>query len=992
MAILLYKLGHFAFRRAWLVLGAWALAIAVSLGLGLGFGGTLQDSFAIPGSESQDAIDQLAAVFPQTAGASADVILRDPAGGVLKNDYLTEIDNFVHEAEDVGYVAGAVSPFSEYATLSVNDSGSTAIVQVTFSGSAESIPPESLDELRAAAEPLRQAGLDVVFGGSAFQSFAFGLTIVELFGVIFAALVLIVTFGSFIPAGLPLVTAFVGLGASLPLVLFAAAFSTISTTTPMLGLMIGLAVGIDYALFILMRHRQQLARGMAPAESAAVAVATAGGSVVFAGVTVVIALVGLLIVGIPFLGTMGVAAAGSVIAAMLAAVTMLPALMGVLGARLAPKPGSRAARRAIAAAAETDAGTPHKPTLGDRWVTTVLRAPVLAIIGVVGILGTLAIPAFSLQLALPDPGSDPKGTESREAYDLIAEEFGPGRNGALIVTVDITQTTDVLDDLEAISERLAEVDGVAAVSRGVPNETLDTGVIQVIPETGPADPATTELVQEIRAIAPEIEEEFGTALAVTGRTAVEIDVSSRLNDALLPFGVVVVGLSVVLLAMVFRSILVPVKAALGYLLSVFAAFGAVVAVMQWGWGADLIHAEPGPILSFMPIVLMAILFGLAMDYEVFLVSGMREAYVHGVHGRSLRPAEENRIAREAVVRGFGGAARVVTAAALIMFFIFAAFVPEGMAAIKPIAIGLAVGIAADAFLVRMTLVPAVLALAGRHAWRLPGWLDRVLPNLDVEGVSLEAHRQAASWAVGRVAAGDAVTVEGLVVGEEDAAYGPVRFSASAGSITLVGDFGMATAERRLVGATLAGRLPLVSGQAHVLGRPLPSEASQVAQIVALADVDGPLLADVAVTLGELLAERIAQAGPLWRSFGTRRRAQLRIDRLNLVLRELGRPAGLEAATGVAALPQLERALAFAAVALAENTPVIVLDGVDAFPNHGDATAFLRGIDRLIPASITVIVAVPGLAGVAAPARVQIASTQRHGPLEVRPAQLEGVSR
>ena len=981
MATLLYRLGRFAYRRAWIVIAAWLVAVGIAVGLGLGLGGTLKDSFAIPGTESQHAIDQLAAVFPQTAGAAAEVIVRDGDGGQLE-DHLAAIDDFVETVADIVGIEGAVSPFDEYATDAVNEAGTTGIVQVTFSGSAEEVADASIVELRAAAEPLEAAGLEVVFGGAVFQDLTIGLSIIEVFGVVFAALVLLVTFGSFVAAGLPLLSALLGLGASLPLVLFAAAFATISTTTPMLGLMIGLAVGIDYALFILMRHRQQLAGGMDPEESAAVSVATAGGSVVFAGVTVVIALVGMVIVGIPFLGSMGVAAAGSVIAAMLAAVTLLPAVMGLLGRRLAPKPGSRAARRALAAQAELDGAEPppHRPSMGERWVRTVLKAPVVAIVGVVAVLGTLAIPAFSLQLALPTPGDEPEGTEIREAYDLIAEEFGPGRNGPLIVTVDITQTVDVLDDLESIAARLGALDGVAAVSKGAPNATLDTGVIQVIPETGPTDPATAGLVHEIRAIAPEIDARYGTPIAVTGRTAVQIDVSQRLNEALLPFGLVVVGLSVVLLALVFRSILVPVKAALGYLLSVFAAFGVVVAVFQWGWGAELIHAQPGPILSFMPIIIMAILFGLAMDYEVFLVSGMREAYVHGTARRVLDARQRSAVAREAVVRGFAGAARVVTAAALIMFFVFAAFVPEGMSAIKVIALGLAVGIAVDAFLVRMTLVPAVMALAGRHAWSIPRWLDRLLPDVDVEGVQLDAHRSDAAWAAERLAAGEAVTVDGLVVGEESGAFGPVRFSAAQGSIALVGDFGLPAGERRLVGAVIAGRVPALAGRAQLLGHPLPSDAARVARLVALAEVDGPDRSDGDPTLGRLMGERLRLTGPLRGLLSSQRRARSRIDRLDRVLRDLGRPYALSPSSGVAALPQVERALALTAVALAEGTPVLLLDGVDRFSSEAEATAFLVGLALLVPADVTVVVAVPGLAGVPAPERVRIASTGRRSAL------------
>ncbi|WP_294179655.1 MMPL family transporter [uncultured Schumannella sp.] len=986
MATLLFRLGRFAYRRALLVITAWLIATAAALGGGLLLGGTLQDSYEIPGTESQEAIDLLAAVFPQTAGASAQIVVHDPDGGVIETTVSDQIETLVDELNDIDGVEQAVSPFSEFANEAISDDGDTVLVQVQFSGSMEEIAGSTLDDLRAATEALQDDGFQVAYGGNVFESFSFGLTIIELVGVAFAALVLIVTFGSFVAAGLPLLSAFLGLGVSLGGVLVVAGFTTISTTTPMLALMIGLAVGIDYALFILNRHRQQLATGMDAEESAATSVATAGGSVVFAAITVVIALAGLLVVGIPFLGTMGVAAAGSVVTAMLAALTLLPALMGLLKHRLAPRASSRAAARARAELAESagEAVPAHKPTLGERWVGLVVKAPIVAILAVVGVLGTLAIPAFSLQLALPSGATQAEGTDTRESYDLIAAEFGEGQNGPLIVTVDITQTTEIFEQLEAISDEIAELDGVASASDGVPNETLDTGIIQVVPETGPADAETTALVQEIRALAPELEERYDTEISVTGTTAVQIDISQRLDSALLPFGIIVVGLSIVLLTAVFRSILVPIKAALGYLLSLLAGMGASVAVFQWGWGAELLHAEAGPILSFMPVLLMAILFGLAMDYELFLVSGMRESYVHQTVGKTLSAREENRIARDSVVRGFAGAARVVTAAALIMFFVFAAFVPEGSDVIKVIALGLAVGIAADAFLIRMTLVPAVMALAGRWAWKIPRWLDRILPDLDVEGAGLAQHREASEWAHERLAAGDAVTLDALTLGTEREAVGPFRLAVPLGAIALLDTDRVDAAERRLLAATIAGRIPPLAGRAQVLGHPLPSESSRAARRVALGDLDGPGRAGVGAELGVLLAERIRVTGSLARSVRAHQITAARIARLNATLRELGLRGDLTASTALAELPQLDRALALATVALAEDTPLVILDAVSAFGDPEDAAVFIRGLDRLAPATTTVIVGVPGLAVAPSAARRMITT--------VSVAAIEGVAR
>lgn len=979
MATLLYRLGRAAYRRALLVLVAWLVAAGGILAGGLALGGTMQDSYDIPGTESQQAIDLLAAVFPQTAGASAQIVVQDPTGAALDVAHGTQIARVVDDVTDVDGVEQASDPYGEYSVDSVSADGSTAIISVQFSEESSDVTPQMLDDVRAATEPLTDAGLVVAYGGQVFQHVTFGLTIIEGVGVLFAFLVLLVALGSLVAAGLPLVIAIVALLGSMGGVLGLAAFMPVSTSTPMLALMIGLAVGIDYALFILSRHRSQLATGMDPEESVATAIATAGSSVVFAGLTVVIALAGLLVVGIPFLGLMGVTAAIAVVLAMLASTTLLPALLGLLKGRMTPKPGSRASRRALASAALHDAGaeTPvHRPTLGERWVKLVVKAPVVAVLAVVGVLGTLAIPAASLELALPDGGSQAEGSTTREAYDIVTDEFGPGRNGPLVVTVDITQTVDVLDDLDAIADRIAALDGVETVGPGLPNETLDTAVIQVIPATGPSDPATADLVRDLRALGPDIAADFGTPIAVTGATAVAIDISARLDAALLPFGVIVVGLSVLLLMLVFRSLLVPIKAALGYLLSVLASFGVVVAVFQWGWGAEALDVVPGPILSFMPILLMAILFGLAMDYEVFLVSGMREAYVHGLSAQpDADRRERDAIARRAVVRGFSSAARVVTAAALIMFFVFAAFVPEGASVIKVIALGLAVGIAVDAFLIRMTLVPAVMAIAGRAAWYLPGWLARRLPNLDIEGEGLRSAREAIDWAENRRTAGEAITLDELVTGDTR----PVSLSVPAGAIALVGGD---PAERRVVAATVAGRVAPLAGRAQVAGHPIPVESARVARLVALADL-GAGRTEAAVPVGELLHERLRLTGAWWRAPRSERRTRAWVSRIRGALSGLG-PASVivDEHTSLSDLPRLERAVVLAAAALAERAPVVLLDVADPLPED-EARALLVALDRLTPAATTVVLGTPGARALAfgAPARVTLATfATSAGPL------------
>jgi len=981
MATLLFRLGRFAYKRALLVLIAWALLAAGALAGGLALGGQLQDSYAIPGTESQKAIDLLSAVFPQTAGASAEIVVQDGHGANLKSADGPLIEKVVTRLNDVTGVEQALSPYSGYATAAVSHDGSTVIIAVQFTDTAEKVSDAELAAVQKATAPLRDAGLTVEYGGQVYQQVDVGVSWTEALGVIFAAVVLIVTFGSLLAAGLPLLSAMIALAVSMGVVLTTASFVTVSSTTPLLALMIGLAVGIDYALFILSRHRSQLASGMDAGESAATAVATAGSSVIFAGVTVMIALVGLLIVGIPFLGLMGVAAAVAVLLAMLAATTLLPAVMGLLGRRLTPRISKRAARRA-------KAERPARPSLGQRWVALVLKAPVVAVIAVVGVLGAVAIPAASLALALPDGGSQPTGTTARSAYDLVSHEFGPGRNGPLIVTVDITQTTQVMGDLKAIGDRIATLPGVDSVSAGTPNATLDTAIIQVIPTTGPSDQKTTQLVERIRALEPAIAAKYATPIAVTGATAVAIDISSRLDSALLPFGLIVVGLSVLLLTVVFRSLLVPIKAALGYLLSVLASFGAVVAVFQWGWGGAELGAVPGPILSFMPVLLMAILFGLAMDYEVFLVSGMREAYVRGV--ATLRDgasaAERNAVAKAAIVSGFSGAARVVTAAALIMFFVFGAFVPEGSAVIKVIALGLAVGVFVDAFLIRMTLVPAVMALAGRAAWYLPRWLNRVLPNVDIEGEGLRHHREATAWALDRLAAGEAISADRLVVSSGTGAgavtVGPISLSVAPGSIALIDSTGLTASTgpggdstaRRLLAAAIGGRLEPRAGRAQVGGHPLPSDAARVSRMVAIAELSGPSRAGVSATLGDLLEERLRLTSPWYLAPIARRRARIRAGRVSGALQGFDRQTvPVDASTRVESLPQLERAVALAEVALSERTPVVLLDALDPFADQLDARAFLLALDRLAPSSTTVVVGMPGLHRIAeaTPRRIRV---------------------
>ncbi|TDW31131.1 MMPL family transporter [Cryobacterium psychrophilum] len=930
MATALYRIGHFAYRRAWLVIGVWVVLLGAILGGGVALGGQTQESYAIPGTESQDSIDKLAAVFPAAAGAQVQAVYTVPSGAsVTDAPYRTAIEDMATVIEGIAGVNAVISPYSEYASNAISSDEQTAFTQVQLTGPSTDVVPSTLQDLTDTATLGEKAGLEVAFGGQVFQDNTFGITITEIFGVLFAGVVLLITFGSLMAAGMPLLMALIGVGVAIGGITTISAFVPVSSTAPMLALMLGLAVGIDYSLFILSRHRTQMATGESPHESAATAVATAGSAVVFAGLTVIIALLGLLVVGIPFLSVMGVGAAFAVLVSIAVAVTLLPALLGLAGARLAPKPGGRAHRRATT----PDTG---RPTLGRRWVGLVLKAPIVAAILVVGVLGTLAIPALSLDLNLPDGASEPAGSTQLKAYQLIEQGFGPGYNGPLIVVVDITQTTEIFPSLDAIGAEIRTLPDVAYVGTGTPNPSVDTAIIQVMPGSAPDAPETKVLVQAIRDLGPGIDQKFGTPITVTGATAVGIDISNRLTGALIPFALIVVGLSIVLLTMVFRSLFVPIKAALGFLLSVFAALGVTVAIFQWGWFADVIGVEnPGPILSFLPILLMAVLFGLAMDYEVFLVSGMREEFVKTGN------------ARQSVIHGFSHAGRVVTAAALIMFFVFFAFVPEGTGAIKGIAFALAIGVFLDAFLVRMTLVPAAMALAGKAAWWIPAWLARLLPNVDIEGEGLRRHLLDNAWATEQSAA---ITAEEAVFGVADTTIGPLSFNAARGSVLRLG---APASARRVIAATFAGRLDPVSGRLQVAGSPLPSERGRALRSVALAEV----AADTGQTLGDVVTERVLLSRPWYRGRTTRATVNTWIGRLNAV-----RDSGLEPAepvtrdTLLASLSGHDRALAAVTAALAENPAVLVVDLGDALPEDSMQRDLQTVLADLVPSAVTLVIA------------------------------------
>lgn len=841
MSTLLYSLGRWSYRHGWRVLIAWLLLLGIGGAGAALLGQGTDNTFSIPGTEAQEGLEQLGRTFPEASGTSAQFIVVAAEGDrVDEAPYLDDIRATIGELEDIEGVLAVTDPFDEMVTGLVTDEASAAIVRLQFDGQATDVSPEAREALTDVVGELRDelpAGAEAELGGDLFSTSVPGVTITEAVGIIIALLVLIVTFRSFLIAGLPLVTALIGVGLSMALILFATVFTTISSTTPLLALMLGLAVGIDYALFIVARHQDQVREGIDPEESIARATGTAGSAVVFAGITVLIALVGLSFANIPFLTTMGIAAALAVAIAVLVTLTLIPALLGFLGGRVRGWQSRARDRRA-----RRSGPTRARRGFAQRWVGGVTKHPIITTVAVIVGLGITAIPATQLALALPNAGMLPESSQARKSYDLIAQEFGPGFNGPLIMTGTIVTSTDPVGLMDDLAAEVEKVPGVDTVSLATPNQSADTGIIQLIPTTAPDEPATAQLVRDLRAQHDRLLDEYGVDLKVTGFTAIAIDISDRLGAALLPFAIFVVGLSFILLMIVFRSIAVPLTAALGYLLSVAAAFGIVAAVFEWGWFADLLHVtRTGPVISFMPIVLMGVLFGLAMDYQVFLVTRMREDFVHA--SRERRGRGDRLTAITSVRSGFTASARVVTAAGLIMFAVFAAFIPEGDTAIKPIALGLAAGIAIDAFLVRMTLIPAVMTLLADRAWWIPRWLDRVLPHIDIEGDAVRRENEYADWPEPDTTA-VAVAQNLTLADDEHVLFSGVDLRLEPGQTLVVSSSEPLVARSLLL--TLAGRVAPSEGLLKVCGHLLPGRSAWVRSHVGVA-----LLADTDDPIGEL---------------------------------------------------------------------------------------------------------------------------------------------
>jgi RND superfamily putative drug exporter len=708
MATYLYRLGKWSYDRRWIVLGGW-LAVLVAVGvLAAAFGGTKSNKFEVPGTESQQAQELLEERYPAASGAYARVVFAAPEGETLKDaENKAAVDATLAEAKGAEEVSGVTQ-------LTLSQDATIGYADVIYPVPSSEISEPAREELAAIAATGEQAGLQVEFsGGIAAEEAEHGS---ESMGMLVAYLVLAITLASLLAAGMPLLTAILGVTIGITGLTALSGVIDLSETAPTLATMLGLAVGIDYALFILARHKQNLGGGMELRESVAQATGTAGSAVVFAGATVVIALTGLAVVNIPFLTVMGLAAAATVTIAVAIAISLLPALLGFAGARIA-RPnrflgGTRERKRA---------------PMSRRWVTFVTRRPAAVLLTGLALLTVIAIPATHMKLGLPDGSSEPSSSTERRSYDLLTAGFGPGFNGTLTIVVDAPEVARSEQEQfgKQVSATLQDFPGVAAVSPAMPNEAGDLWIVQVTPTDGPASDETRDLVTALRDKADELPKDAGIAAYVTGQTAINIDTADRLSDALPLYIAVVVGLALALLMVVFRSILVPLKAAAGFLLSIAASLGVTVWIFQDGNLNGLFDvAQAGPIVSFLPILLIGILFGLAMDYEVFLVSRMRERFAHTGD------------AQDAVITGYTQSGRVVTAAATIMMVVFGAYILSSDPIIKSIGLALAFGILADAFLVRLTLVPAVMALLGRRAWWMPRRVERLVPNLDIEGERL----------------------------------------------------------------------------------------------------------------------------------------------------------------------------------------------------------------------------------------------------------------
>ena len=733
MNAFLDTVGRWCAKRHWEVIVAWVIILGALIGLRSVFGGHFENNYTVTGSESAQGLSVLKKEFPAQGGYAGQIVFHAPTGSVATQT--NAVNTAMANVAKLPHVLNAVSPFAVPNSPQVAKNGTTAYGNVSWDVVPPSLDTAYLHQLDNAVAPARTAGLQVEYGGGAGQ---IGQTTddktSEIIGLSCALVLLLFMFGSVVAAVMPLLSALFSVFAGLALVGLLAAAITFPTTAPTVATLLGLGVAIDYGLFLMARHREQLDHGVPVIKSAGRATATSGAAIVVAGSTVVVSILGLYVSGVPFVGAMGLASAIVVAVAMLAALTLMPAFMGVakqnvraIKDRRAAKRATRgnvdeataAARLAKLTAASDEA---HENSAFARWGRKVSNRPWPWAIAATGVLVVLAIPLFSLRLGQLDAGTNPTSESIRRAYDLIATNFGPGANGPLTVVVQLPsgnspQANQTL--LANTQSTLSKTPGVAAVAPPSVNSANTTAVINVVPTTSPQDAATTKLANDLRdSVLPTVP----AKTYVVGTTAGYIDFTAKIAKRMPWLILTVVLLAFVLLTVAFRSIVIATKAAILNLLSVAAAYGVVVAIFQWGWGSSLINIhEKLPIPAFVPMLMFAIVFGLSMDYEVFLISRVHEAWT------------KTGDAHRSVAIGIGSTARVITTAAGIMIVVFTSFVLDPDPTVKMLAIGMAAAVLIDASIIRMILVPAVMSLLGRHAWWIPRWLDRIMPNLDIEG-------------------------------------------------------------------------------------------------------------------------------------------------------------------------------------------------------------------------------------------------------------------
>ena len=702
----------FVARHPWRVVLGWVLLAVVLVAAAQAAGGELTDNFSLPGAESQQAQDLLSREFLQQAGVEVKAVFRTPNGRLTDPAAQQAIADFRARAARIHDVNQVSDPFASPGDISQD--GATGLVRIRYGGIGRELDPDDVQALLDLGDAPRSTGLIVEFSGPPVRELETQeRRLAEIVGIAFALVVLLVAFGSVLAAGIPVITALVALGMGTLLILLAASRLDIVTQAPVFGAMLGIGVGIDYALFVISRFREQLAAGQPPPEAARIAVTTAGRAVAFAGIIVVVALLGLFFIGIPLIANLGLSAAFVVLLEMLIAISLLPALLRIVGQRID--------FLSIPFLRYTAGG---ERGLWYRFSRLVQRRSWLWLIGAGAAMIVCAVPLLSIEIGTGDDGNLNDRHTSRRAYDLIADAFGPGVNAALVAVTEQRPGAPP-EALMRVRGSLAAVDGVAAVAPPQVNAAGNAAVFVIVPDTPPQAQETRELVHRLREQgAPAAAAAFGGGMSIyfSGITAISEDVTSQMMDRLPIFFGVVIGVSILLLMMAFRSIVVPLKAALMNMLAISASIGLLVAIFQWGWGLGIVGLDKtGPIESFLPMFMFAILFGLSMDYEVFLLSRIRERWLQT--GDSA----------ESVAHGIGASARVITAAAAILAAVFMAFAIFGEErAIKQFGIGMAFAIVVDATVVRLILVPALMQLAGRANWWLPRWLDRVLPNLTID--------------------------------------------------------------------------------------------------------------------------------------------------------------------------------------------------------------------------------------------------------------------